>query len=115
MFLTFRRLLIMIGCLLYTGACVTVAESIAGQEEKWALWAIALAHVIFGAEALLLCCWDHSKREIKQLRAEQTADRREVAELRGLVTKLNSQVESLQKERGGGNDAGKPLHKEMVD
>ena len=113
MFLTFRRLLIMIGCLLYAGACVAVAESIVRQEDlKWTLWAVAIAHVIFGAEAL--CWWDDSKREVKQLRADRAVDRREVAEPRQAVTELGGEIEALRKERGGG-DAGKPLHKEMVD
>jgi len=116
MFLTYRRLLIVIGCLLYAGACVAIAASVVSQEDvKWTLWAIAVAHVIFGVEALLLCIRDDSKQVIDQMRAEQAADRRELARLRELVTKLSGDIDTLRKDRATGNDGGKAAHRDMVD
>ena len=59
MILTFRRLIVVVGCFLYASACGALAIGGASQgETAWVLWAIAVAHLIFGGESILQCFSD---------------------------------------------------------
>jgi len=47
------RVLLTIGCGLYALACVVLATETPSPAIRWALWAAASAHLIFGVEAAM--------------------------------------------------------------
>ena len=101
MFLTFRRLIVIIGCLLYAGACAALAAH-GGQEAAWALWVAVIAHLLFGIEAILQCFSSNElRRVLDQIRTELEAkyanERRERVKLEQRVTDLGIELAELRK------------------
>jgi len=103
------RVIFILGCFLYASACAALAAEDVGHWAAFALLAAAIAHVVFGIDAILQSfIFSHEeKKDIGRLRMELESGQIKVAALQERISKLEEEHMTRSSDAGGAHTQAK--------